>query len=53
LIQQRSKITAAEVVSQLRKAGNDQQYLLHSYLHALFEKDPNAGKEFHDLQVCC
>ncbi|CAM6096608.1 unnamed protein product [Calypogeia fissa] len=51
LIQQSNRITAAEVVSQLRKSGNDQRFLLHSYLHALFEKDPNAGKEFHNLQV--
>lgn len=51
LVQQRNKITAAEVVSQLRKSGKDQRFLLHSYLHALSETDPNYGKEFHDLQV--
>lgn len=54
-IQQSDSIPASEVVPQLLKAAkNDEQFkpLLHSYLHALFEKDPNAGKNFHYLQVC-
>ncbi|KAJ8485596.1 hypothetical protein OPV22_018081 [Ensete ventricosum] len=29
----------------------DKKYLLHLYLHSLFEIDLQAGKEFHDLQV--
>ncbi|BBN13096.1 vacuolar protein sorting-associated protein 41 [Marchantia polymorpha subsp. ruderalis] len=51
LVQQSDTISASEVVGQLKKAGPDQRQLLHSYLHALFEKDPNAGKDFHNMQV--
>ncbi|ONK67221.1 uncharacterized protein A4U43_C06F17810 [Asparagus officinalis] len=29
----------------------DSKYFLHLYLHSLFVVDPNAGREFHDLQV--
>jgi thiosulfate reductase cytochrome b subunit len=53
LVQQREFIKPSEVVSQLQKAENNStyRYLLHEYLHALFEKDPHAGKDFHGLQV--
>jgi hypothetical protein len=53
LVQQREFIKPSEVVSQLRKAENNStyRYLLHEYLHALFENDPHAGKDFHGLQV--
>lgn len=53
LVQHRNNIPPAEVVSQLQKAGTDNRYrhLLHLYLHELFERDPNAGKDFHGLQV--
>lgn len=53
LVQQREFIKPSEVVSQLRKAENNStyRYLLHEYLHALFETDPHAGKDFHGLQV--
>ncbi|KAK1383079.1 Vacuolar protein sorting-associated protein 41-like [Heracleum sosnowskyi] len=29
----------------------DSRYFLHMYLHSLFEANPHAGKEFHDMQV--
>ncbi|KAI5078208.1 hypothetical protein GOP47_0005879 [Adiantum capillus-veneris] len=53
LVQHLSGIPPVEVVSQLQRAGADNKYrhLLHLYLHELFEKDPNAGKDFHGLQV--
>jgi hypothetical protein len=53
LVQRRENIPPSEVVSQLQKAGADKKYrhLLHRYLHELFEKDPQAGKDFHGLQV--
>lgn len=53
LVQHRNSVPPAEVVSQLQRAGTDSKYrqLLHLYLHELFEKDPNAGKDFHGLQV--
>lgn len=53
LIQHRDVITPSEVVGQLLGAIRkcDSKYFLHQYLHSLFEVDPNAGKEFHDLQV--
>ncbi|KAL2623253.1 hypothetical protein R1flu_003458 [Riccia fluitans] len=51
LIQQSDTISASEVVGQLTKGGPDQRHFLHAYLHALFEKDPYAGREFHDMQV--
>ncbi|XP_058097967.1 vacuolar protein sorting-associated protein 41 homolog isoform X2 [Magnolia sinica] len=53
LIQHRDLITPSEVVSQLLSASKkcDHRYFLHLYLHYLFEANPNAGKEFHDLQV--
>ncbi|MCO5553723.1 hypothetical protein L7F22_007249 [Adiantum nelumboides] len=53
LVQHLSGIPPAEVVSQLQRAGTDSKFrhLMHLYLHELFEKDPNAGKDFHGLQV--
>ncbi|XP_022729889.1 vacuolar protein sorting-associated protein 41 homolog isoform X2 [Durio zibethinus] len=53
LIQNRDLITPSEVVSQLLSAGNksDFRYFLHLYLHSLFEVNPHAGKDFHDMQV--
>ncbi|MCO5579749.1 hypothetical protein L7F22_033609 [Adiantum nelumboides] len=53
LVQHLSSIPPAEVVSQLQRAGTDSKFrhLMHLYLHELFEKDPNAGKDFHGLQV--
>ncbi|XP_077247070.1 vacuolar protein sorting 41 [Tasmannia lanceolata] len=53
LIQHRDLITPSEVVSQLLASSKkcDNKYFLHLYLHSLFEINPNAGKEFHDLQV--
>ncbi|KAJ7513739.1 hypothetical protein O6H91_23G012400 [Diphasiastrum complanatum] len=53
LVQHRGNISVAEVVAQLQKAAQDNPHkrFLHSYLHALFEKDPNAGEEFQGLQV--
>ncbi|KAF5937666.1 hypothetical protein HYC85_025172 [Camellia sinensis] len=53
LTQHRDLITASEVVSQLLAAGNkcDSRYFLHLYLHSLFEANPHAGRDFHDMQV--
>lgn len=53
LVQQRDFITPFEVVSQILAAKNncDSRYFLHMYLHSLFETNPHAGKEFHDMQV--
>eukprot|EP00249_Psilotum_nudum_P017659 c26429_g1_i1 orf=295-3261(+) len=53
LVQHRSEVCSSEVVSQLQKAGTEEMYrhLLHLYLHELFEKDPNAGRDFHGLQI--
>ncbi|KAG6469839.1 vacuolar protein sorting-associated protein 41 homolog [Zingiber officinale] len=53
LIQHRDLIPPSEIVERLfgtsRKC--DKRHLVHVYLHALFEIDPQAGKDFHDLQV--
>ncbi|KAG7947699.1 hypothetical protein I3843_14G106800 [Carya illinoinensis] len=53
LIQNKDLITPSDVVSQLLNASNkcDPRYFLHLYLHSLFEVNPNAGKDFHDMQV--
>jgi hypothetical protein len=53
LVNQSNKIEAFEVVSQLQTGETDENLrkYLHLYLHGLFEKDPNAGKEYHGLQV--
>ncbi|KAG6474150.1 hypothetical protein ZIOFF_068074 [Zingiber officinale] len=53
LIQHRDLILPTEIVEQLLETSRkcDQRYLVHLYLHALFEIDPQAGKDFHDLQV--
>ncbi|XP_074350636.1 vacuolar protein sorting-associated protein 41 homolog isoform X2 [Apium graveolens] len=51
LIQQRESISPNEVVSQLMATKDDSRYFLHQYLHSLFEDDPHAGKDFHDMQV--
>ncbi|RWV76910.1 hypothetical protein GW17_00062341, partial [Ensete ventricosum] len=52
LILHRDFIPPSEVVGQLLGASKkcDEKSLLHLYLHSLFEIDPQAGKEFHDLQ---
>lgn len=52
-IQNRDFISSHEVVKQLLNADNerDSRYFVHLYLHALFEVNPHAGKEFHDMQV--
>ncbi|GMH11106.1 hypothetical protein Nepgr_012947 [Nepenthes gracilis] len=52
-IQHRDLITPADVVSQLLEAGDqcDSRYFLFLYLHSLFEVNPDAGKDFHDMQV--
>nr|DAD47157.1 TPA_asm: hypothetical protein HUJ06_017094 [Nelumbo nucifera] len=42
LIQHRGLITPSEC---------DSRYFLHLYLHSLFEVNPHAGKDFHDMQV--
>ncbi|XP_060169690.1 vacuolar protein sorting-associated protein 41 homolog isoform X1 [Lycium barbarum] len=53
LIQHRDLIHPPEVVSQLMAARNkcDHRFLLHLYLHSLFEVNPHAGREYHDMQV--
>lgn len=53
LIQNRDLITPSEVVSQLLNASkkSDSRHFLHLYLHSLFEVNPHAGREFHDMQV--
>ncbi|XAR60055.1 hypothetical protein NMG60_11033287 [Bertholletia excelsa] len=53
MTQHRDLITPAEVVSQLLAAGKkcDSRYFLHLYLHSLFEANPHAGRDFHDMQV--
>ncbi|KAK5803468.1 vacuolar protein sorting-associated protein 41 homolog isoform X2 [Gossypium arboreum] len=53
LIQNRDLIAPSEVVSQLLNTRNkcDSRYFLHLYLHSLFEVNPHAGKDFHDMQV--
>ncbi|KAK4286396.1 hypothetical protein QN277_002956 [Acacia crassicarpa] len=53
LIQNRDSISPAEVVKQLLHADNkcDYRYFLYLYLHSLFEVNPHAGKDFHDMQV--
>ncbi|KAF5744798.1 hypothetical protein HS088_TW07G00378 [Tripterygium wilfordii] len=52
-IQYRDLITPSEVVSQIMGAKNtcDTRYFLHLYLQSLFEANPHAGKDFHDMQV--
>ncbi|KAG5515636.1 hypothetical protein RHGRI_036620 [Rhododendron griersonianum] len=53
LTQQRDLITPSEVVSQLLAAGDmcNSRYYLHLYLHSLFEANPHAGRDLHDMQV--
>lgn len=52
-IQHRDIISASDVVSQLIAAKNkcDYRQFLHLYLHSLFESNPHAGRDFHDMQV--
>ncbi|XP_028074583.1 vacuolar protein sorting-associated protein 41 homolog [Camellia sinensis] len=54
LTKHRDLITASKVVSQLLATGNkcDSRYFLHLYLLSLFEANPHAGRDFHDMQVC-
>lgn len=42
-----SKIPVEGVVKRLKK----DKKLLHQYLHKLFLKDPQAGQDFHDMQI--
>ncbi|XP_050378991.1 vacuolar protein sorting-associated protein 41 homolog isoform X2 [Argentina anserina] len=53
LIQNKDLITPSEVVSQLLNANDkcDSRYYLYLYLHSLFEANPHAGRDFHDMQV--
>ncbi|OEL19378.1 Vacuolar protein sorting-associated protein 41-like protein [Dichanthelium oligosanthes] len=53
LIQHRDIIAPYEVVEQLLHTNKncDKRYFLHLYLHALFEIDIHAGKDYHDMQV--
>ncbi|KAH6814682.1 vacuolar protein sorting 41 [Perilla frutescens var. frutescens] len=52
-IQHRDIVSPSDVVSQLMAAKNkcDYRNFLHLYLHSLFESNPHAGKDFHDMQV--
>ncbi|CAL5419044.1 unnamed protein product [Camellia sinensis] len=52
LTQHRDLIIALKVVSQLLFAGNkcDPRYFLLLYLLSLFEANPHAGRDFHDIQ---
>ncbi|GFQ01023.1 vacuolar protein sorting-associated protein 41 homolog [Phtheirospermum japonicum] len=52
-IQHRDIISPSDVVSQLIAAKNkcDYRYFLHQYLHTLFESNPHAGRDYHDMQV--
>lgn len=55
LIHHKDLIPPSEVVSQLLDAPGhtcDNRYFLHLYLHSLFEANPHAGKDYHDMQVC-
>lgn len=54
LVQHRDLIPPPEVVSQLVAARDkcDSRYFLHLYLHSLFEANPHAGRDYHDIQVC-
>ncbi|XP_063964242.1 vacuolar protein sorting-associated protein 41 homolog [Lytechinus pictus] len=47
LITNSDKVAVKKVVSQL----HDHRQLLYQYLDALFQKDPNQGKDFHAMQV--
>ncbi|XP_019056194.1 PREDICTED: vacuolar protein sorting-associated protein 41 homolog isoform X2 [Nelumbo nucifera] len=53
LIQHRDLVPPAEVVSQLLDSCNkcNSRHFLYLYLHSLFEVNPHAGKDFHDMQV--
>ncbi|GAA0152915.1 membrane traffic protein [Lithospermum erythrorhizon] len=54
LTQESVMISPSEVVSQLdatTRANCDSRHLLFQYLHALFEVNPHAGRDFHDIQV--
>ncbi|KAL3620142.1 Vacuolar protein sorting-associated protein 41 [Castilleja foliolosa] len=52
-IQHRDIISPSEIVSQLIAAKNkcDYRHFLHLYLHTLFESNPHAGRDYHDMQV--
>ena len=51
LIQNKGLISTPKAVKQLLNADNkcDWIYFLHLYLHSLFEVNPCAGKDFHDV----
>ena len=52
-IQHKDLIPPSEVVIQLLNASKtcNSHYFLHLYLHSLFEINPHAGKDYHDMQV--
>ncbi|EPS74380.1 hypothetical protein M569_00372, partial [Genlisea aurea] len=52
-IQYRDLVNPSDVVSQLLAAKSkcDHRYFLHLYLHSLFESNPDAGRDYHDMQV--
>jgi len=49
LLSHPNRIRVNTVVQQLEREG--EQELLHKFLHAVFKKDPNSGRDFHYLQV--
>ena len=53
LLDNLDEIPPGKVVVQLSKAQppSVQRRMLHTYLHALYERDSQAGAEFHELQV--
>lgn len=53
-IHHRDIVSPSDVVSQLvaAKTKCDYRQFLHLYLHSLFESNPHAGRDFHDMQVC-
>lgn len=52
LLQQKDEISPSEVVLQLNAYTKcDSRHLLYQYLNALFEVSPDAGRDFHDMQV--
>ena len=47
LVASTDKMAVAHVLAQLK----GQRRLMHTYLDMLFDKDPRAGANFHELQV--
>ncbi|KAG6415143.1 hypothetical protein SASPL_122545 [Salvia splendens] len=52
-IHHRDIVSPSDVVSQIvaAKTKCDYRQFLHLYLHSLFESNPHAGRDFHDMQV--